>query len=263
MTWLQAVVLAIVQGLTEFLPISSSAHLILVSEVTGWPDQGLAFDTATHVGTLAAVVFYFRRDLAAMLAPDRAARRLVAWIVMASIPLLAVGFLSADWIEANLRNVRVLATTSILFGLLLAVADRLGRRRHELDALGWRGALAVGLAQVLALIPGTSRAGVTLTAGLALGLTREAATRFAFLLAIPALAAAGGWGLLSVLREPANAAGARLGWMALAAGVSALVAWATIAAFMAWVRRAGMMPFVVYRIALGVALLAFAPLPAQ
>lgn len=255
MTWLQTVVLAIVQGLTEFLPVSSSAHLILASEITGWPDQGLAFDTAAHAGTLTAVMVYFRRDLAAMLSPDPTARRLLAWLAAASIPVLAIGFVSADWIESHLRDPRILAATSIVFALALAAADRLGRRRDGLEGLGWRGALMIGLAQVLALVPGTSRSGITLTAGLALGLTREAAARFAFLLAIPALAAAGGWGLLKAVRSPAGELAPQLGRMGVGAIISGLVAWATIAAFMAWVRRAGMMPFVVYRVLLGIVLL--------
>lgn len=260
MSWLQAVVLAIVQGLTEFLPISSSAHLILASELTGWPDQGLAFDTAVHAGTLAAVLVYFRRDLATMLSPDPAARRLLAWVILASLPVLAVGFLAAGWIETHLRDPRILATTSILFALVLAAADYWGRRRDGLEGLGWHGALWIGLAQMLALVPGTSRAGITLSAGLALGLTRESAARFAFLLAIPTLAAAGGWGLLRVLRAPGEVPAPQLGMMGIGALVSGLVAWATIAAFMAWVKRAGMMPFVVYRLLLGIVLWAyFAP----
>jgi len=258
MTLLQVALLALVQGLSEFLPVSSSAHLVLVGRFLTWADQGLAFDAAVHAGTLAAVTIYFRRDLRALLAAglgrdgDPRQRRLLAGLAVATLPALAVGAAAAEWIEAWLRSPLLIAATTIVFGAALWLADRLGRRRRSAESLTIPGALAIGLAQVLALVPGTSRSGVTITAGLALGLTREEAARFSFLLSIPIIAAAGGWGFVAGL-----AAGGtfEFGRFAIAAVIAGVVAWATIAVFVAWLRRFGMLPFVVYRLVLGVLLL--------
>jgi undecaprenyl-diphosphatase len=259
-TALQLVVLAVIQGLSEFLPVSSSAHLVLVSQLTDWPDQGLAFDAAVHAGTLAAVVVYFRRDLVDLAAGglraggDPAQRRLLVALAVATLPALAVGALAADWIEAWLRSPQLIAATTIAFGLLLGLADRFSRRTRTAESLGLTEALLIGLAQVLALIPGTSRSGITISAGLAMGLTREQAARFSFLLSIPIIAAAGAWGFATGL-----AAGGTfdLGRFAAAAALAGVVAWLTIAAFLAWLRRYGMTPFVLYRLALGALLLAW------
>lgn len=257
MTLIQLIVLALVQGLTEFLPISSSAHLILPAELSDWEDQGLAFDAAVHLGTLAAVVAYFRRDLWRMALAVRprapaADRRLLGWLVLATLPAVIVGAAAASWIGANLRSGLVIAWATIIFALFLWAADRFAPQRHAVEAVGWKRALWIGLAQVLALVPGTSRAGVTITAGLALGLTREAAARFSFLMSIPVIAAAGGLMLLKTLRggEPVDATQFLIGVL-----VSGTVAWATIALFLAWLKRHGMTPFVVYRLALGILLL--------
>lgn len=256
-TWLQIVVLALIQGVSEFLPVSSSAHLALVNQFSDWADQGLAFDAAVHTGTLVAVVLYFRRDLLQLLSAfsDRggpAEKTLFRALVIATIPALLIGALASGWIELWLRSPLLIATTTIVFGLLLGLADVFGKKNQPVERIGPKSALWIGLAQMLALIPGTSRSGVTITAGLSLGLTREAAARFSFLLSIPIIAAAGGWGFVSGLRD-----GGRFELMQflLGATVSGVFAWLTIAFFMAWLKRFGMMPFVVYRLILGVFLL--------
>lgn len=258
MTALQTIVLALIQGVSEFLPVSSSAHLILVARFSTWGDQGLAFDAAVHVGTLTAVVVYFRGELAALARAgldrhgDPVQRRLLAGLAIATLPALAVGALAADLIEMWLRSPLVIAATTIGFGLVLWLADRFGVGKRGLETLNTRGALFIGLAQVLALVPGTSRSGITITAGLALGLEREAAARYSFLLSIPIIAAAGGWGFVNGLAEGGSF---EFGRFLVAATISGLFAWLTIAAFLAWLRRFGMAPFVAYRLILGAFLL--------
>lgn len=261
MTLIQVVVLALIQGLTEFLPVSSSAHLILGDRLFGWPEQGLTFDVATHFGTLLAVLIYFRRDLARMAlacfgAPRdarQARERRMAWlIVVASLPVLAVGFLASGAVSANLRDIRVIAWATIAFGLLLWWAEARGPRSLELAGMRWKQALMIGLAQVLSLIPGVSRSGITITAGRFLGLDAAASARFSFLVSIPVIAAAGAFGVWRVASGEA-----RIDWVefSLGAGLSALTGWICIAAFLALVRRVGLMPFVIYRLLLGFLLL--------
>ena len=251
----QAIVLALIQGITEFLPISSSGHLILVPELLGWPDQGLGFDIAVHLGTLAAVIVYFRRDLIGMAAataqPRRPEFRLAACIVVASIPLGAAGLLFADQVEGVLRSPSVIAASTAGFGILLWLADRLGRGRRSEASLGWFEVVAIGLGQALALIPGTSRSGITMTVALSMGLSRRAAGRFSFLLAIPAIAMAGLWQLLQFLSSAEPVA-----WLALAlaAAVAATAAFVTIALFLRLIERVGMAAFAIYRVLLGGAL---------
>ncbi|MCA1778289.1 MAG: undecaprenyl-diphosphate phosphatase [Xanthomonadaceae bacterium] len=257
MVLIQLIVLALIQGISEFLPVSSSAHLALVSHFTEWSDQGLAFDAAVHAGTLAAVMIYFRHDLvllarSAGARSDDPDRQLLVALAIASVPALLVGALASGWIESLLRSPMLIAVTTLVFGLLLGLADRLGTQRRDIRALGIRGALLIGLAQMLALIPGTSRSGVTITAALALGLSREAAARFSFLLSIPIIAAAGGWGFVKGLSEGGRF---EFGQFLLAALIAGLFAWLTIAAFLAWLKRFGMLPFVIYRVLLGVFLL--------
>ncbi len=254
MTWTQILVLSLVQGITEFLPVSSSAHLILVPRVLGWPDQGLHFDVAANTGTLLAVVLYFRRDLGRLLAwpPVPLAR----WLVVGSLPLAVAGVLAYGLVATAARDPGVIAVTSIGFGLVLAWADLKGRRSRDLSALGWGDAVAVGLAQALALVPGTSRSGITLTAGLARGLDRESAARFSFLLAIPAGAMAAAGDLLAMAAAPPPPG--QLSAMAVALGLSAVAAYLVIHGLLAWVRRQSLLPFVVYRVLLGLAILALA-----
>jgi len=258
---LHLIALALVQGITEFLPISSSAHLVLVPVLSDWDDQGLAFDIAVHVGTLLAVVTHFRADIVRMVrgglrpltgGPLDVDGRLGWLVVLATIPVGLAGLAFKDVIETALRSPVIIAWASIGFGLLLWCADRWGRHRRDERTLGWRGALAVGLAQALALIPGTSRSGITMTAGLALGLDRVAAARFSFLLAIPVIALAGGLQVIELATADAPVAWGKL---AAATLLSAVSAWACIHLFLRWIARIGMLPFVLYRVALGVILL--------
>lgn len=261
MTLIQVVVLALIQGLTEFLPISSSAHLILGGRAFGWPEQGLTFDVATHFGTLLAVLVYFRRDLGRMIGacvsapPDEqgVADRRMAWLIaLASLPVLVVGFLTNALVSEHLRDIHVIAWATIGFGLLLWWAEARGPRNLELDGLRWKPALVIGLAQVLSLIPGTSRSGITITAGRFLGLDAPAAARFSFLLSIPVIAAAGAFGAWQVWSGAASIDWVEFG---LGAGLAAIAGWICIAAFLAVVERIGLMPFVIYRLLLGAALL--------
>ena len=194
---LHAIVLGIVQGITEFLPVSSSGHLILIPMLLGWPEQPLAFDTVVHLGTLAAVLVALRDDLPKLFAEKG---RLGWTIVAASIPSLAIGFLFKDQIETVLRSPLVVAASLAVWGVLLWVADRQTKKSAEgrIENVGYHRAMMIGLAQAVALIPGTSRSGVTITAGLFTGLNRETAARFSFLLGIPAISAAGALGLLEI-----------------------------------------------------------------
>lgn len=258
----QAIILALVQGLTEFLPISSSAHLILVPLLTGWQDQGLAFDVAVHFGTLTAVIAYFRVELSGMARswfsslasrnPDEEAK--LAWaVLLGTIPLGVFGLLFHGVIETYLRSPLVIASTTIIFGLLLWYADKVGpqtRCEYRLDA----GRITIiALSQVLALIPGTSRSGITITTGLLVGLDRKAAARFSFLLSVPAIA-------MAALYETKNLLEAAIpvDWAAIGIGiiVSGLSAYLCIHYFLKLLERVGMLPFVIYRLVLGAVLFA-------
>lgn len=273
MTLLQVFVLAVIQGLTEFLPVSSSAHLILGSVALGWPDQGLVLDLATHLGTLLAVLVYFRRDLSRLVQawlPSWPGDRLrvpegttteeevsrLRWmgicLAFASVPALVAGGLLHEIIEGYLRDVRVIAWTTIVFGLLLWLADARGPRDLSLKQMTLPRALLIGLAQMAALVPGVSRSGITITAGRFLGFTGDAAARFSFLLSIPIIGAAGAYGLYRVLTGDAS-----IDWLQFlfAVGLSAAADWICIAAFLALLQKIGLVPFVLYRLALGVVLL--------
>jgi len=256
---LQIVTLALVQGLTEFLPISSSAHLILVPVLTDWPDQGLAFDVAVHAGTLTAVVLYFRRELARMFVEWFAsfggrltADARLAWAVLiGTIPVGLAGILFKDLIETQLRSPMVIAVATIVFGLLLWYADRTGRRSKNEYGLLLCDVLVIGLAQALALIPGTSRSGITITAGLMMGLKREAAARFSFLLSIPVIFLAGSLETVEYL-SAASIHDAQP--LLVGALMSAVSAYACIHYFLKLLERIGMLPFVAYRLVLGAVL---------
>jgi len=258
---IQVIVLAIVQGLTEFLPISSSAHLILVPKLANWPDQGLAFDVAVHLGSLIAVVAYFRKDIIQLwfgwwqsltLRQHSMYSRLAWGIIVATIPVSIVGLVFNDAISTYLRSPLVIAITTIGFGLLLWYGDRVGSNTREESEITWRDIIIIGLAQTLALIPGTSRSGITLTAGLLLGLTREAAARFAFLLSIPTIVAAGSLQTVKLIRD--DSVSADWGGMLIGTVLSAIAAYFCIHYFLKLINSIGLMPFVVYRLALGVAL---------
>ena len=259
MTLIQIIVLSLIQGLTEFLPVSSSAHLILGSKVFSWPDQGLVFDVATHLGTLLAVLVYFRNDLREMLTSwfvagkgNEVSRKLGLILVVASIPAIVAGGLLHGWVESSLRDVRVVAVSTIGFGLLLWWADARFAHKKQLAEINLKSGLLIGLAQMLALVPGTSRSGITITMGRMLGFNADSAARFSFLLSIPIIAAAGAYGVLRMLMHDAA-----IDWLqfSLAILLSALAGWFCIAAFLALLQRVGLLPFVFYRLALGVALL--------
>ncbi len=257
MGWFEAIALALVQGLTEFLPISSSAHLILPSQLLGWEDQGLAFDVAVHVGTLLAIVGYFRRevfDLSRAWATSVVTRKLdaharLAWlIILATLPAGLCGLVFNDFISTHLRSTAVIASTTIMFGLLLWLADVKGSRQLPLASLSIKAALIVGLSQALALIPGTSRSGITMTAALLLGYTRDAAARFSFLLSIPLIAAAGLLKTKELLET-----GTDNDWLmvAVGTGVAFVSAFSCIHLFLRFLERIGFAPFVIYRLLLG------------
>ena len=259
--WYQAIVLAIVQGLTEFLPISSSAHLAISPILLGWPDQGLAFDIAVHVGTLAAVLFYYRNDLKAMarswfssLAGGKSDgdSRLVWYLVVATVPVGIVGVMAGDFIGSHLRNLAVIATTTLVFGLLLGWADKRARSQMPTVAISLSLALLIGLAQALAPIPGVSRSGVTITAALLLGMDRQSAARFSFLLSIPVIGSAGCLLLVDLIQSNQQS----IAWIQLivASALSGLTAYFCIGVFIRLLDRVGLMPFVYYRVGLAAVL---------
>ncbi len=260
MTLIQIIVLSLIQGLTEFLPVSSSAHLILGSKVFDWPDQGLVFDVATHLGTLLAVLVYFHRDLAAMVKDllgrnkrgGGGAGKLALILIVASIPAIVAGGLLHGWVESALRDTRVIAISTITFGLVLWWADARFGRDKKLADMSMKTGILIGLAQMLALIPGTSRSGITITMGRILGFDADGAARFSFLLSMPVIAAAGAYGVLRMFLHDAAIDWFQFG---LAVVLSAFAGWLCIAAFLALLKRVGLVPFVVYRLALGVVLL--------
>jgi len=258
---LQTIILALIQGITEFLPISSSGHLILPSELLGWEDQGLAFDVAVHLGTLVAVMSYLRKDIGKILVGwfgsmrgEHSDEGRLGWLLIAATcPAALFGLLADDFIEAHLRTVAVIACTTIFFGLLLGVADRYNGQTLGLYEIGFKLALIIGFAQALALIPGTSRSGITMTAALFLGCSRDASARFSFLMSIPIILLSGAYKGLELLGAQ------NIDWQSIGLGVavSALSAYICIYCFMSFISRIGMMPFVYYRMLLGVILFGF------
>jgi undecaprenyl-diphosphatase len=263
MSIIEIIVLALIQGLTEFLPISSSAHLILPSQILGWEDQGLAFDVAVHVGTLVAVVIYFRKEVVDILgawfksfgqqgASDDS--KLGWWIIIGTIPAAVLGLAFKDLIELYLRSAWVIAVTTIVFGLLLWYADVKGKQIKTIYQLNWKSALMIGMAQAMAMIPGTSRSGITMTAGLMLGMNKQSAARFSFLLAIPVIS------MMGLYYTAELALGDEVvDWttLILGAGLSFISAYACIFLFLKIIERMGMMPFVIYRLLLGAGLIIF------
>ncbi|MGL5251421.1 MAG: undecaprenyl-diphosphate phosphatase [Enterovibrio sp.] len=263
MSFFEAFFLALIQGLTEFLPVSSSAHLILPSEILGFPDQGLAFDVAVHVGTLFAVMGYFRQQvwllltafLASVFKNQHSKESRLAWmIVLATIPAGIIGLLLKDFVELYLRSTWVIAITCVVFGLLLWWVDAKAKQTVSEDATTVKSALLIGLAQAMAIIPGTSRSGATMTMALYLGYTREAAARFSFLMSIPIILLAGG--LLGIELVQSDVP---VDWQALAIGlvVSFISAYLCIHWFLKLLVKVGMLPFVIYRILLGIVLAAY------
>ncbi|HYI99911.1 MAG TPA: undecaprenyl-diphosphate phosphatase [Thermoleophilaceae bacterium] len=268
MSLIEAIVLGIVQGLTEFLPISSSAHQLIVPAFFGWDDPGAAFTAVTQLGTEAAVLIYFRRDLGAIaltwlrslrepLLRTTTEARMGWYLIVATIPIAVLGLAFEDQIENGARNLWLVGTVLIVFALVLGYADRVGSHSRELGHLSPRDGILIGLAQSLALIPGVSRSGATMSAGLLLGLERPAAARFSFLLAVPAVVASGLFQLLGILSgEEGN--GDPIGYVALATVISFVVGYAAIAWLLHYLTTHSVGVFVGYRIALGAAVLALA-----
>jgi undecaprenyl-diphosphatase len=269
MSWLEVVVLALIQGLTEFLPVSSSAHLLLVPLFTNWPDQGLVFDVALHFGSLLAVIAYFKRDLYALSRGWLASLNgrgcnqhgRLAWaVIVATIPVGVVGLLSQEWVATTLRSGQFMAYSLIGFGLLLGYADwRYSKHtKRQLPPpndeyhLSKKQIFVIAMAQALALIPGTSRSGITITAALLMGVERGASARFSFLLSIPVILLASGLQLFELTAHPQTVPVLPL---VVATGLSAVSAYVCIAVFLTAIRRIGMQPFVIYRLLLGAYLL--------
>jgi undecaprenyl-diphosphatase len=268
---IEAVILGIVQGLTEFLPVSSSAHLRVAGEfLPSGEDPGAAFTAIIQLGTESAVLLYFRKDIARIIAgwfravggkiPHSDPDARMGWLVIiGTLPIAILGFLFQDTIETGLRDLRYTATTLIVGGILLGIADAVGRHRRELRELTVKDGIIFGFAQAAALIPGVSRSGGTITAGLFLGYTREAAARYSFLLAIPAVLASGLLELYNVVAGNDTGAGGHAGWLPtlVAALVAFAVGYLVIVVFLKIVSTYSYLPFVLYRIVVGLILFAF------
>lgn len=262
LSWFQAGVLGVVQGLTEFLPVSSSAHLRVVAELFGWADPGASFTAVTQIGTEAAVLIYFRRDVVRIIRawslsivrrelrsdPDA---RMGWYIILGSLPIGILGFAFRESIRGEVfRNLWLTAAMLVGFAVVLGAADRLGRRTKSLETLTLRDGLVFGAAQALALVPGVSRSGGTISAGMLLGYTREAAARYSFLLAIPAVMASG----LLELTQIGDGDAPAWGPTVLATVIAFGVGYAAIAWFLRFVTTRSFLPFVVYRVVLGLAI---------
>lgn len=258
MGWFEALVLGIVQGLTEFLPVSSSAHQSIVGQFFGGRDPGAAFTAINQLGTEAAVIVYFRHDIAGIVrswfgslvgrVPRDDPQARVGWLVIiGSVPIVLLGLLFQDAIDSALRNLWITVAMLAGFGVVIGVADRLARNARPLESLTWGHGILFGLAQSLALVPGVSRSGATISAGLALGYTREAAARYSFLLAIPAVVGSGLFKLTDVSNDPTPPA---WGPILLATVVAFVIGYAVIAWLLRYISTHNFLPFVVYRLAL-------------
>jgi len=258
--WFEAVLLGLIQGLTEFLPISSSAHVLIVSQIFGWEDPGAAFTAVIQIGTEAAVIVYFRRDLARILrAWSHSLRtrvhttesKLGWYIIIGTVPIVILGVTFTRQIETAARNLWLVASVLIVFGVVLGLADRYGAKMRSLSSMSSRDGVILGFGQALALIPGVSRSGATITTGLALGYTREAAARYSFLLAIPAVLGAGFYEASKIGTDSSVAWGPTLA----ATAISFVVGYAVIAWLLRYISTHSFLPFVIYRIALGAGVL--------
>jgi undecaprenyl-diphosphatase len=257
-SWFEAIVLGIIQGLTEFLPISSTAHVLLASRIFGWDDPGAAFTAVMQIGTEAAVLIYFRHDIArivstwarSLVRPELRGHidaRMGWYVIVGTIPIAVIGFALRDVISGAARNLWLVSVVLVVFGIVLGVADRYGRKTREISDLDVRSGILFGLGQALALIPGVSRSGATISAGLFLGFTREAATRYAFLLAIPAVLASG----LFEARKIGEGGEVAWGPTLVATGIAFVVGYAVIAWLLRYITTHSYRPFVIYRIVLG------------
>jgi len=256
MTWLQIIVLAVVQGLTEFLPISSSGHLILVPAFAGWTDQGLPFDVAVHFGSLGAVCVFFRNDIAGLIrgtgdvlaGRSETLQARMAWCIgLGTIPAAIAGLLLAGWISANLRSPMIVVVTLAGYGALMALVDRFAPRERNISSIRIRDAIIIGTAQALSLVPGTSRSGITITAGRLLGFSRQDAARFSFLLSAPVILLATIYQVVKLITGDIEVPWENL---AVAALVSGIVAYLSIDFFMRFVSALGLLPFAIYRLIL-------------
>lgn len=285
MEWFQAIVLGVIQGLTEFLPISSSAHLRIYPEMFGWGDPGAAFTAVTQIGTETAVILYFARDIARIVnawarslfsrrtavaaavpgnaeSPGRRRRgghrrrqswdpqdaRLGWFVIIGTIPIGLIGFLLKDVIEDDFRSLWIIGTTLVVLGIVLAIADRMGRKDRDISSLTMRDAVLIGGAQALALVPGVSRSGASISMGLFLGLDRAAAARYAFLLAIPAVLGAGIYEWPTAIGEGSRYSAAQT---VLATVIAFVVGYAVVAWLLRYLQRGSFTPFVTYRVTLG------------
>ncbi len=259
---LKVSILALIQGVTEFLPISSSAHLILPSAILGWKDQGLAFDVAVHLGTLIAVIIYFRLDLIrlfgawtkSIVSQEKTQDSQLSWIIIFStLPAVIIGFFLRDLVDQYLRSVTVIASTTIIFGILLYYSDIKSSASKTILDINWKIGLFIGFAQAVALIPGTSRSGITMTAARFCNLDRESAARFSFLLAIPVIAGAA----LLLGMELINSVDVKWAELFYAMALSSIIAYLCIHFFLKSIIRIGFLPFVIYRLVLGAILFLF------
>ncbi len=256
MQTIQALILGIIQGLTEFLPISSSGHLVFIPKLFGWSDQGLAFDAIIHLGTLWAVIIYFRKRLWGVVTlKSSESRKLGGLILLSIIPAALIAFFFADWLEQNVRSTLVIGIGLIFWGIVLWLADSWGKKVQSLPDLNWQKALFIGCAQAIALLPGTSRSGITITAGLFSKLTKKAAAEFAFLMSVPIIFLAGFKKLYDLMT---------LGFGDLTLGIlligfvsSALSGFIAIWGLMKIIQKWSFKPFVVYRIIIGILILLF------
>jgi undecaprenyl-diphosphatase len=246
MTIFQAIIFGIVQGVTEFLPISSTAHLVLLPWFFGWPDPGLSFDVALHLGTLVALVIYFWKDWLALLQKPR----MIVFIIAATIPGAVAGVLLESQVESALRSPRIIALMLSLMALVLVIAELKGRRKKDLDHITWADAIAVGLAQAFALIPGVSRSGSTITAGLFVGMQRETAARFSFYLSAPIIAGAVGKKMLDIFEAglPAD----QVPPFVIGIASAGIVGYLSIAFLLRYLQTHNTFLFIYYRIALAI-----------
>lgn len=255
--WIEAIILGLIQGLTEFLPVSSSAHVLIASQLFGWQDPGAAFTAVIQIGTEAAVIVYFRADILRIarawlgsLRPGRtmgADARLGWFIVIGTVPIVVLGIALTRQIETAARNLWLVASVLIIFGLILGFVDLIGSKVRPLTSMRVRDGIVLGFGQALALIPGVSRSGATISTGLALGFTREAATRYSFLLAIPAVLGAGAYEATKIGSDTSVAWAPTL----VATAISFLVGYVVIAWLLRYISTHSFLPFVLYRVALG------------
>ena len=246
MTIFQAFILGLIQGLTEFLPVSSTAHIVLIRWLFQWPDPGLTFDVAVHMGTLIAVLVYFWKDWVVLIrhgfTQGMASRegKIFWFIVLASVPGAVAGYLLEEQIQTIFRSPLIIAIMLIVMGFILYGADRLGKKRKPVEEITFPQSLFIGISQALAIIPGVSRSGITMTAGLFTGLSREGAARFSFLLSTPMIAGAGVFGLRHI-------SGAEINVFLVGVLTSAVVGFLVIGSLLAWLRKSSFVPFVWYR----------------